>query len=185
MTNQLIKAKSSQIQRNLKRNGAVQHAKVDLTKINIRKLAKRIGVLSEDVKMYMYLFNSKRYYALNDRTINLLMKCTIDMSATSSESAEVITNSDKEVVDLIGKEKEAEFFIVGKNRTRAGGSFFPYLNITIFDLSKYVFLFKNVDINNYKHDCLYLALQAGGLSDVELQELILSLRNRHIHKCDL
>ena len=45
------------------------------------------------------------------------MKGTIDMSATSSETAEVITNSDKEVVDLIGKEKEAEFFIVDKNRT--------------------------------------------------------------------
>ena len=50
--------------------------------------------------MYMYLFNSKRYYALNDRTINLLMKGTIDMSATSPESAEVITHSDKEVVGL-------------------------------------------------------------------------------------
>ena len=42
------------------KNGEVQHVKVDLTKINLRKLAKRIGVLSEDVKMYMYLFNSKR-----------------------------------------------------------------------------------------------------------------------------
>ena len=35
--------------------------------------------------------------------------------------------------------------------------------------------------NNYKHNCLYLALQAGGLSDIKLQELILTLRNRHIH----
>ena len=29
------------------KNGEIQAAKVDLTKINIRKLAKRIGVLSE------------------------------------------------------------------------------------------------------------------------------------------
>ena len=58
------------------------------------------------------------------------------MSATSSETAEVITDSDKEVVDLIANEKEAEFFLVYKNKTRAGGSFFPYLNINIFDLSK-------------------------------------------------
>ena len=141
-------------------------------------------MLSEAVKMYMYLFNSKRYYALNDRAINLLMKGTIDMSATSSETAEVITDSDKEVADLISNEKEAGFFIVYKNKTRAGGSFFPYLNITIFDLSKHG-IFKSVGKNNYKHNCLYLALQAGGLSDVKLQELILSLRNRHIHKCDL
>ena len=71
------------------KNGEIQNVKVDLTKINIRKLAKRLGVLSEDVKMYMYLFNSKRYYDLNDRTINLLMKGTIDMSATSADSDEV------------------------------------------------------------------------------------------------
>ena len=44
------------------------------------------------------------------------MKGTIDMSATTSETAEVITDSDKEVVALIGKEKKAEFFIVDKKR---------------------------------------------------------------------
>ena len=72
-------------------------------------------------------------------------------------------------------------FIVDKHKTRAGGSFFPYLNITIFDLSKYGVVL-NVDRKNYRHNCLYLALQAGGLSDTKLQELILTLRNRHIHK---
>ena len=140
-------------------------------------------MLSEDVKMYMYLFASKRYYALNDRTINLLMKGDIDMGATTSETAEVITDSDKEVVGLIDVEKEFGFFIFD-NRTRAGGSFFPYLNVTMFDLSKYG-MFKSVDGKNYKHNCLYLALRSGGLSDIELQELILSLRYRHVHKCDL
>ena len=88
------------------KNGEIQAAKIDLTKINIRKLANIIGVLSEGVNMYMYLFNSKRYYALNDRTINLLMKGDIDMSATTSETAEVITDSDEEVGDLIDVEKE-------------------------------------------------------------------------------
>ena len=87
--------------------------------------------------MYMSLFNSKRYYASNDRTISLLMKGGIGMNATTSETAEVITDSDKDVVDLINVEQEVELFTVEKNRTRAGGSFFPYLNITIFALSKY------------------------------------------------
>ena len=32
---------------------------------------------------------------------------------------------------------------------------------------------------------MYLALQAGGLSYIKLQHLILTLRNRTIHKCDL
>ena len=141
-------------------------------------------MLSEDVKMYMHLFTSKRYYALNDRTINLLMKGDIDMSATTSETAEVISDSDKEVVDVMNVEKEIEFFILDNNRTRAGGSFFPHLNITIFDSSNYC-IYKSVDRKNYKHNCLYLALQPGGLSNIKLQELILSLRNRHVHKCDL
>ena len=65
------------------------------------------------------------------------MKGTIDMGASTSETAEVISTSVKEVADLISNDKEAELFIVYKNKTRAGGSFFPYLNITIFDLSKY------------------------------------------------
>ena len=46
------------------KNGEIQAAKVGLTKISIRKLAKIIGVLSEDVQMYMYLPTAKRYYAL-------------------------------------------------------------------------------------------------------------------------
>ena len=112
------------------------------------------------------------------------MKGDIDMNATTSETAEAITDSDKEVVDLVNVEQEVELFTVEKNKTRAGGSFFPYHNITIFDLSKSG-MFKSVDRNNYKHNCLHLALQAGGLSDIKLQELILTLRNRHIHKCNL
>ena len=132
----------------------------------------------------MYLFNPKRYYALNDRTMNLLMKGGIDMSATTSETAEVVTDSDKEVVDLINVEQEIELFTIEKNKTRSGGSFFPYLNITIFVLSQHG-IFKFVDRKNYKHNFLYLALQAGGLSYIKLQELILTVRNHHIHKCDL
>ena len=102
-----------------------------MTKI-ILKIAKRIGVLSESVKLYMYLFTSKRYYALNDRTTNLLMKGDIGMSATTSETAEVITDSDKEDVDLINVEKEVGLFILEKIRhEQADHSFLililPYL----------------------------------------------------------
>ena len=129
------------------KNGEVQTTKVDLTKIKTKILAKKIGVLSEDVKMYMYLSNSKRFYALNDRTINLLTRGDIDMSATTSQTAEVITDSDKEVVDSINVEQEVELFTVEKNKTRAGGSSFPYLNITIFGFSKYD-IFTSVDRKN-------------------------------------
>ena len=142
------------------KNGDIQKVRVDLTKIKINTLAKKIGVLSEDVKMYMFLINSKKYYALNDRTINLLMKGDIDMSSTNSETAEVITDSDKEVVDLINVEKEVELFIVEKNKTRAGWSFFPYLNMVflnllikiIINIIAYILHYKLVDYQmlNYK-----------------------------------
>ena len=71
-----------------------------------------------------------------------------------------------------------------KETTRAGGAFFKYLNLTNFDLSNYG-LIKTIDSNNYKQTCLFLALEAGGVSDVKLQQLILTLRNRTIHKCDV
>ena len=51
--------------------------------------------------------------------------------------------------------------------TRPGGAFYPFLNSAIHDLSKYG-VFKIADRNNYKHNCLYLALQAGGLSYIQL-----------------
>ena len=120
----------------------------------------------------MELLASKRYYALNGRTVYLLMKGDIDMGVVVGEEAISNTISDAELVDIIGQEREFDIFVVDKNKTRAGGSFFPYINNTIFDLTKYGIL-KKADRRNYNHNCLYLALQAGGLSDIKLQELIL------------
>ena len=51
------------------RNGDIQKVKVDLSKINIKKITKRIGVISDEVNMYMYLPTAKIYYDLSDRTI--------------------------------------------------------------------------------------------------------------------
>ena len=99
------------------KNCDIQKVKVDLSKFNLKKLAKRVGVLSEEVKMYMYLPIAKRYYALNDRTINLLMKGNIDMGSTSvgsSYSAHAVSISDAEVVAIVDREKAVEMFIVAK-----------------------------------------------------------------------
>ena len=83
MVIQLIKTKPKLDLEKLK-NNQNQHVKVDLHKVNIRTLASQVDVLSEDVKLYMKLLTSNIYYALNDRTVNLLMKGDIDMSATAS-----------------------------------------------------------------------------------------------------
>ena len=52
-----------QIKLNLQRlkQNQIQNVKVDLTNINIKTLASLIGVLSEDVKLYMKLFTSNRF----------------------------------------------------------------------------------------------------------------------------
>ena len=76
-----------------------------MSKINIDKIAERIGVLSEAVKLYMYLPTSKRYYALNDRTINLLMGGDIDMSVAVGSEAVLNTPSDAEFVTITAEEK--------------------------------------------------------------------------------
>ena len=72
-------------------------------------MASQVGVLSEGVKLYMELLTSKIYYALNGRTINLLMKGDIGMSATTSGKAEGVKESDSEVIDLLGVEKKLNF----------------------------------------------------------------------------
>ena len=90
-------------------------------------MAKQVGVLSEDVKMYIELLTQRRYYALNDRIINVLLKGATDLNATMHQPAKPTTFSDAEISELIEQEKEVKCFIVGKGRTRAGGSFFPYL----------------------------------------------------------
>ena len=65
-------------------------------------------MLSEDVKTYMYLFTSKRYYALNDRTINLLMKGYVGMSVATPEAGDLLgVASDDEIMKIVKAEKRS------------------------------------------------------------------------------
>ena len=127
-------------------NNQIQNVKVDLTNINIKTLATLLGVLSEGVKLYMKLLTSNIYYALNDRTHNLLMKGDIDMSVVVGEEAIVNTISDAELVYIIVQEREVEILVVDKHKTRAGGAFFNCLNNTLFYFDKYGILKKLIEI---------------------------------------
>ena len=71
-------------------------------------------MVSEDVKLYMKLLDSKRYYALNDRTINLLSKGEIDISSTYGEVPKKPTTSDQEIKEKLDNENEVEVFRVEK-----------------------------------------------------------------------
>ena len=61
----------------------------------------------------------------------------VDMGVTVGQGVALNSGSDAEFVTITTEEKQVEICVVDKNKTRAGGSFFPYLNIIIFDLSKY------------------------------------------------
>ena len=63
-------------------------------------MATDLGYLSDDVKLFIKLSTANTYYALNDRTINLLMRGDIDMSATTSGKSEEIKESDATVISL-------------------------------------------------------------------------------------
>ena len=109
----------------LKKN-EIQKVKVDVSKANIKTLSTLIGILSEDVKLYMKLLTANRYYALNDRTVHLLSQGEVDMSATAAEFGAVLasnTVSDAEVGELFDIETEVEISVADKNKTRAGGAF--------------------------------------------------------------
>ena len=88
------------------------------------------------------------------------MKGKIDTNAVIGGTDEP-TFSDAEISGLWEHEQEVLITAVEHDKTRPGGAFYPFLDNIIYDLSKYG-VFKTVGRNNYKHNCLYLALQAGG-----------------------
>ena len=106
----------------------IQQVKVFLIKINITRLSSLIGILSEDVNMYMELLAANRYYALGYRTIHFLSHGAVDMSATTAEFGSTPasgTGSDSEVNNIFfGIETEVGIFVAGKHKRRAGGAFF-------------------------------------------------------------
>ena len=115
-------------------------------------MATRLGVLSDGLKLTMVLPSSNRYYALNDRTINLLMKGKLDTNAIIGGPDEP-KFSDAEISELIEQETEVLISVLNIEKTRPGGAFFSFLNKTIYDLSKYG-IFKPVDKHKYHHNCL-------------------------------
>ena len=93
----------------------------------------------------MKLLTANRYYALNDRTINLLSQGEVDMSATTGvtfgfgSGAAANNVSDAEVEEVLDIGAEVNIFVVDNNKTRAGGAFFKYSNLTLFIVETMVY----------------------------------------------
>ena len=75
------------------------------------------------------------------------MKGDTDMSVVNDT---VINDKegDEEVRDLVHKETDVGFFVVGNNKTRSGGALFPYLDNTTYDLDKHG-IFNTINDFNY------------------------------------
>jgi hypothetical protein len=72
-----------------------------------------------------------------------------------------------------------------KQRLRRGGSFFPHLNMTDIDLSKYQ-IYNTIDKNNYKNNCLIHALIESKLfTEKEINNIKLLITDRHYPVCKL
>ena len=94
------------------------------------------------------------------------MECKIDTNAIIGGPDEP-TFSGAVISELLEQEKEVTLTVVKlkHDKQRPGCAFFAFLNESVYGLSKYGF-FESVVKRNYHHNCLYLALQAGGLSDI-------------------
>ena len=72
-----------------------------------------------------------------------------------------------------------------KEKSRPAGGVFKYLNVTCFDLDRYG-IHKEINRKKYNENCLYLALEAGGMCQEKLEERLKSfIMNRVVPKCKL
>ena len=67
--------------------------------------------MSDDAKWMVILPSSNTYYALNDRTIHLLMKGKVDTNAVAGD-VDSLTFSDAEISGLLEQETEVLITVV-------------------------------------------------------------------------
>ena len=82
-----------------------------MEQINLNTLTAQLELLSNDVKSFMILPTSNIYYALSDRTINLVMKGKIDTNAIIG-GPDGPTFSDAEISALLEHEQEVLLTVV-------------------------------------------------------------------------
>ena len=82
--------------------------------------------MSDGVKLMMTLPASNKYYAVNDRTTNLLIKGKIDTNAATGD-VDAPKFSDAAISGLWEQETEVLITVTKKDdtKTRPGGAFFP------------------------------------------------------------
>lgn len=123
------------------------------------------------------------YYTLSQSNINDLINALstteeqVEMSS-DAEFAGAITEAEELCIEY-PKMDEKDFDKSGNIKTKKGGAFFKYLNHTDFELWEYG-VFKEVIPDNYKENCLYIALKYGGLCEEKLNKLHSFVVNRDV-----
>ena len=90
----------------------------------------------------------------------------------------------EETSDLLSKTKSITLKRINDVKTKPGGGFFKYLNATKFNFKRYN-IFNDTDTIEYNDNCLYIALEEGGLSNDKLELLKTFVNNRIVPKCNL
>ncbi len=90
--------------------------------------------------------------------------------------------------DNKGKLYEEEIEIDEEYRESPDGGFFPYINLSDIDLTKYQ-IFKSVEKNNYQDNCLvYACIQSGVFTNEEINQLRFMVKTRMVPNnliCDI
>jgi hypothetical protein len=130
---------------------------------------------------------TERFFTLNQSNIEGL----IDALKTQQEDYAVggAHYSDAEFATVLSETtsltitypdySSSDFNKSGKIKTKKGGAFFKYLSLVEFDLTRYG-VYKAVIPDNYKHNCLYKALENGGMSEEKLNRLTSFVVNRDV-----
>jgi hypothetical protein len=128
------------------------------------------------------------HYTLSDKTRLRL----IDIINNGLVVNEASTESDGMVVQWITEIKHFDIFVKPPTNQYAfvDVAFFPYINLTKFNLYKYG-VFSLIDKDNYEDTCLIYALRMAGMDDERLELIKTKVKNRIIPKssfneiCDL
>jgi len=163
------------------KNVKIKFNKALTKKYFVNKL-RRYHDLNPDLTKIMKI--NDKYYTLNQQNIDIIKKVIID--GEPLEDIFGIDESDNEIIDLIRADNEIEIISYDKadyrfNEVREG-AFFPYLCTDLyFKEWKRYGVFNKINKNNYKNNCLYIALKEHNLlSDSELDSIKYLFRNRSI-----
>jgi hypothetical protein len=161
--------------------GDLDETSIDFGKIPIKQARKLILQNIDKQKLAIISDNGQTYF-LNDKVVNDIMKNKMKDSDLPNQTQD--DDNYDETSAVLSKTKSITLKLIKDVKTKPGGGFFKYLNNTHIDLKRYN-IFNDTDTLEYNDNCLYIALEAGGLGNDKLELLKSFVNNRVVPKCKL